>query len=145
MSIRPSVVNARETPSAEVDETLGGILFPGVEEIGCGYNVFGGFADVDSVTEPLFDLGEPTEFSTKDGTYYKPVLGRGPVEKRHGILDILPALNSSCRIKSSVEEKRLFRQLSWECSGTKIHESGSKTEGPPPGGGPECCHSARAF
>lgn len=72
MSAKSPVVNARETPPTEVDETLGGILLPGTDSIGCGYDVFGRFADVDSVRRSLFDLGESKKFSTKDGTYYKP-------------------------------------------------------------------------
>ena len=57
-----------------------------------------------------------------------------------------PALHSSCRIKSTAEEKRSLRQLSRSRVGREPHESESKIEGPPPsGGGPECCYSLRTY
>jgi hypothetical protein len=58
-----------------VDEGVppGGVAFPGLDSIGFSYDVFRGqFASPESTKIALFKLGEPVEFDTAGGLFYKP-------------------------------------------------------------------------
>ncbi len=69
-----------ETPSEDSDPTTedseappSGVAFPGLDSIGFSYDVFRGqFASPESTRMPLFELGDPVEFDTSGGLFYKP-------------------------------------------------------------------------
>jgi len=50
-----------------------GVAFPGLDSIGYSYDVFSGqFASPESTKMSLFELGDPVEFDTAGGLFYKP-------------------------------------------------------------------------